>query len=345
MFFGEGPGAKNYAVLCHTPPEEGSTKKALPISSVFSDAAADGNDVNADFVLLDCQQTLPESGKTVAERFGIDLTKRPSVFVSGAKAGPPRQVPLKHLKTGNMLIKLLRSMLEPHAQKIENTRDLKNKCLNKDICGLLLKGGKPETYVKDAISNLLAKHPDVTFASVDSTVLLMNNLEEYLPEFQKGQHRFVLFRKVSGGLDVSSAGKEEKDEDDEEEGEGEEMKKKKKEDDKKKTGRLVTSILPLEDSISFGSINTLINKATTDKMRKIPSLPTVKTRTKKLEEAERKKRQRFLERQRKQSGGGVPVFRSWRGWQRRRRSLSIDLERWQQGGAEGGAGSKATGAP
>jgi len=255
---------------------------------VFQDAADEYASTNrADFVLMDCNYELPESGKTVAERFGIDLKKRPSIFLSG-KVGPPKQVPLKHLKTGHMLTKLLKGMLEPHAQKIENTKDLKAKCLNRDMCGLLLKGGKPEPYVKDAVSNLLNKYPDVTFASVDSTLMLLSNLEEYLPEYKAGKHRFVLFKKVSGGLDI--AGK------DENETEGEA-------DKKKDTGRLVTSIQPLQyDSLSFGSINTLIQNAINTKgksMRKIPALPTIKTRTKKLEAAEKKKRDRFVDRERK----------------------------------------------
>jgi len=283
VFFGEGRG-KNYAVLCNTLPADES-KKPLPISSVFSDAAEDGS-ANADFVLLDCEHVLPDSGKTVAERFGINLKKRPTVFVSG-KVGPPKQVPEKHLKTGNMLVKLLRQMLEPHAQKIENTKDLKVKCLNRDRCGLLLKGGKPEPYVKEAISNLLKKHPDVTFASVDSTVLLLSNLEEYLPEFVKGQHRFVVFEKVSGGLDVGG-----KDENETEDGGAK----------KEKESRLVTSILPLNEGVSFNAMDRLVVGSKQGKaMKKIPALPNVKTRTKKLEEAERKKRQRYQDRQRQQS--------------------------------------------
>lgn len=170
-----------------------------------------------------------------------------------------------------MLTKLLKGMLEPHAAKIENTKDLKSKCLNKAMCGLLLKGGKPEPYVKDAVTNLLGAYPDVQFASVDTTVLLLANLEEYLPEYETGQHRFVLFKKVGGGLEAG---------DNETEG----------------SGRLVTSILPLEDpSISYGSINMLIKKAKSGsgKPTKLPMLPSIKTRTKKLEEAERKKRERI----------------------------------------------------
>ena len=193
-------------MLCST--IKADAQKQPPVSSVFLDAQYEYGSAssNAEFVLMDCQHELP-SGNTVAERFKLDLKKRPTIFISG-KVGPPKQIPQKHLKTGAMLTKLLKGMLEPHAAKIENTKDLKSKCLNKPMCGLLLKGGKPEPYVKDVVSNLLGAYPDIQFASVDTTLLLLANLEEYLPEYESGQHRFVLFKKVSGGLEVGDKDKD-----------------------------------------------------------------------------------------------------------------------------------------
>ena len=265
VFFGEGASGKDYAVLCHPEAKDGSV--GLPISSVFQDASDDGS-APAEFVLMDCDYILPESGKSIYDKFKLNKKKRPTVFVSG-KVGPPKQVAEKHLKTGAFLTKLLKQMLEPHAAKIEKTKELKEKCLNKDVCGLLLKGGKPEPYVKHAIANLLGKYPKVQFASVDSTVLFVTNLEEYLPEYEAGVHRFVVFKKLSGGL---SAG----------------------DNETKAEGRLKTSILPLETTgVSFGAMNTLVSDVINGKkMKSIPSLPNIKTRTKKLEESERQKRDR-----------------------------------------------------
>mmetsp|Transcript_15532 Transcript_15532/g.33874 ORF Transcript_15532/g.33874 Transcript_15532/m.33874 type:complete len:439 (-) Transcript_15532:125-1441(-) len=265
VFFGEGAMGKDYAVLCHPEAKDGSV--GLPVSSVFQDSHDDGS-APAEYVLLDCDYVLPDSGKSIYDKFKLNKKKRPTVFVSG-KVGPPKQVPEKHLKTGAMLTKLLKQMLEPHAAKIEKTKELKEKCLNKEVCGLLLKGGKPEPYVKHAVANLLGKYPNVQFASVDSTVLFLTNLEEYLPEYEAGVHRFVVFKKVSGGI---SAG----------------------DNETKAEGRLKTSILPLETAgVSFGSISTLVSDALNGKqMKNIPALPNIKTRTKKLEESERQKRDR-----------------------------------------------------
>lgn len=265
VFFGEGASGKDYAVLCHPEAKDGSV--GIPVSSVFQDSSDDGS-APAEYVLMDCDYVLPDSGKSIYDKFKLNKKKRPTVFVSG-KVGPPKQVPEKHLKTGAMLTKLLKQMLEPHAAKIEKTKELKEKCLNKDVCALLLKGGKPEPYVKHAMANLLGKYPNVQFASVDSSVLFLVNLEEHLPEYVSGEHRFVVFKKVSGGL---SAG----------------------DNDTKAEGRLKTSILPLDaDGVSFSSMDALVGDAVKGKnLKKIATLPSIKTRTKKLEETERQKRDR-----------------------------------------------------
>lgn len=301
VLFGEGASQKSYAVLCHKEDE-------THISSVFQDAFADGGSL-AEFRLLDCDYILPESEKSIAERFKLNPKQRPVVFVSG-HVGPPKQVhfpsycvavlvnssvyshfhlahtqslqvPTKHLKTGKMLSKLLKNMLEPRAAKVETTQDLRTKCLNQDVCGLLLKGSKTVSgRVKSAVQNLLSQHPKkVAFASVDTSVLFVRNLEEYLPEFQPGVHRFVVFRKLSGGLDT-------------------------------KDDRLITSIATLDDpkKIGFSSMNDLVQRVVDDKasMTKLSSLPMIKTRTKKLEEEERAKRQRRQSQQQQQAS--PPTF-------------------------------------
>jgi len=161
--------------------------------------------------------------------------------------------------------------LLPHASKIETNKDMKNKCLNSSYCALLLKGGPPEKFLKDAVQSLLQKYGDtddasklVTFASIDSSSLYTTGLEEFLPEFTNGEHRFVVFKKISGGI-------------------------------KEGDSRLKTSMVSLakDDKLSHNSMEDLIQSAMNDKkMKKLPALPQVKTRTKKLVEQERAKRQR-----------------------------------------------------
>ena len=265
VLFGEGGNDKSYAVLCQ---EEEST---LPISSVFSDAFNDGTSP-AHFRLLDCNYVLPSSGKSIAERFGLDLKVRPTVFISGAGVDKPQQVPAKHLKTGDMLVKLLKSKLVARAAKIETTQDLKAKCLDKDICGLLLKGTKKAPkYLKDAMQKLLEEFPQVAFASINSQVLYVKNVEDQIPELQGEEPRFVVFKKVSGSLAAGGS-------------------------------RLITSMAPLVDTgASYGTMSNLVAGVVRQSIAptKIPSLPAVKTRTKKLVEEEKAKRQRKAEQQRR----------------------------------------------
>ncbi|KAG7337160.1 hypothetical protein IV203_021671 [Nitzschia inconspicua] len=286
----EGVMAENYAVLCH--PETAT----YPISSVFHDAAKDGS-APAVFRVMDCDTVMAGSDKTVKERFAKQLNDkiRPMVFVSG-KTGPPKQVPAKHLKTGSMLVKALKNLLTPKAEKIETTQDLRTKCLDKDICALLLKGSKTSpNYVKSAMEKLLVEFPKVAFAAVDTSVLYVMGLEaEYLPEFQSDVPRFAVFQKVSGTADKSKT-------------------------DGSNSTRLKTSVTTLEGSLGYGPMSNLIASVVqkTATMQKVSSLPTIKTRSKKLEEEERQKRQRRQEQQQRRSssnsdtgGGGSGYFSS-----------------------------------
>lgn len=84
VFFGEVSGKNSYAVLC-------SKEEETHVSSVFSDASGGGSP--ALFRLLDCNYVLPESEKSIADRFGLNMKKRPTIFLSGA-VGEPKQVGL-----------------------------------------------------------------------------------------------------------------------------------------------------------------------------------------------------------------------------------------------------------
>ncbi|CAB9511558.1 expressed unknown protein [Seminavis robusta] len=270
VLLGELGSGKNYASLCH---DETSN---IPVSSVFQDAHNDGS-APADFRLVDCNYVLPTSEKTIADRFKLKLKDRPTIFVSGA-VGEPRQVPVKHLKTGKQLVKALRSLLEPKAAKIETTQDLRAKCLEKDVCGLLLKGGKiAPNWLKDAMGKLVKEFPKISLTAIDSSVLYVKNLEDQLEEYDEStkQPRFVVFKKVSGSTET---GKD----------------------------RLITSIVPLEGSVSYGTLsNTLASVAGGSATpKKLSSLPLVKTRTKKLVQEERIKRQRKQDQQKRQDSGG-----------------------------------------
>lgn len=178
-----------------------------------------------------------------------------------------------------MLVKALKNLLEPKAEKVETTQDLRSKCLEKDTCGLLLKGSKQSpNFVRDAMSKLVTEFPKVTFAAVDTSVLYVKGLEaEFLPELVDGQPRFAVFQKIAGSTDSGS--KE----------------------------RLKTSVTALPSSgVSYGAMSNLVAGVLqkTQEMKKVSSLPMIKTRTKKLVEEEKAKRQRRVDQQRRQNEGG-----------------------------------------
>ena len=107
---------------------------------------------------------------------------------------------------------------------------------------------------------------DVTF------ILLLQKLCANVPS------RFVVFKKVSGGLAVGD-------------------------NETKAEGRLKTSILALEEpGVSFGAMSNLVSGVLNGKkMQSTPALPNIKTRTKKLEESERTKRDRKKDQARQRS--------------------------------------------
>ena len=71
-----------------------------------------------------------------------------------------------------------------------------------------------------------------------------------------------------------------------------------------KDSRLITSMVPA-DHASYGPMSNTVAAVLqkTASLQKLPSLPQVKTRTKKLEESERAKRQRKAEQKRRQAEG------------------------------------------
>merc|ERR1719491_1431201 len=259
------PPPTNYAVLCYP------STALYPISSVFQDSANEGAVPNLEYRVIDCEtpMTFSKEKKTIFERFEqLDAKNRPVVFVSGVM-GPPKQVPSKFLKTGAMLTKALKNLVEPRAQKVETTQDLRSKCLNKDLCAILLKGSSKASpkYIKDAIQKLVVEYPKVTFASLDSSSLYMNGVEaELLTELVPGIPRFVVFQKTSGTTDKS----------------------------KVKAERLKTTVTELDVSVAYGPMSNLVASVVSGsaEMKKVSPTPTIKTRTKKVEKEDAAKRHR-----------------------------------------------------
>ena len=197
VFFGEGTYKGSYVVLCLAPTTEDPPP---PLNSAFLDASKilGGVSAGAKFVTLDCGALLP-SGSTVASRFKLDSGRRPAlVFVSGARLpGVPVQLQASSLKSGIVLANAIKSLLEPRTVKVESTSQLSTRCLERDYCLLLLKGGEVTQQVKGIFKELIEDFsPTVQFAHIDSSVVAMNLESSKGLEFVEGQHRLVMFRRL-----------------------------------------------------------------------------------------------------------------------------------------------------
>ena len=99
-------------------------------------------------------------------------------------------------------------MLEARTAKIETAKHLRERCLSREHCFVLLKGGTVSDSIKANIKELIEKFPSVQFAHVDSELLELS-LEKKMAPFEASEHRMVMFRRTDGAVDVPPEGHEE----------------------------------------------------------------------------------------------------------------------------------------
>ncbi|KAF1324617.1 hypothetical protein FI667_g9837, partial [Globisporangium splendens] len=136
--------------------------------------------------VLDCTQKLPESGKSVLSRYGIKTSVSPTVFTV-ANGDKPKQ-------TSKALAKRVVAQTKKTSQEILNSAQLELKCLQKSMCVLFLRGQKLRPYERQWMDKLMLEHRTLQFAWIDSTILKLS-IESMLPDFVRGEHRMVLFRR------------------------------------------------------------------------------------------------------------------------------------------------------
>ncbi|KAF4324247.1 hypothetical protein G195_002441 [Phytophthora kernoviae 00238/432] len=119
--------------------------------------------------VLDCTQTLPDSGKSVFKRYDIKRSISPTVFTV-ANGEKPKQVFLNHLQSTKALAKHV---------KAQTKKMMKQKF---------------NPYEKQWIDKLMREHRTLSFAWMDSTSLKFS-LEKMLPDVRRREHRMVLFRR------------------------------------------------------------------------------------------------------------------------------------------------------
>uniref|UniRef100_A0AAV1UH27 Thioredoxin domain-containing protein n=1 Tax=Peronospora matthiolae TaxID=2874970 RepID=A0AAV1UH27_9STRA len=143
--------------------------------------------------VLDCKAKLLASGKSVLKRYSLKTSISPTVFII-ANGERPKQVGRAHLSSAAVLAKHVEAQLQKTMQQVQNSAQLEARCLSRTSCVLLLRGGRFQPPEKQWIHELMHKHPAVSFVWIDSTSLTLS-LEKTLPEFLRGEHRMVLFRR------------------------------------------------------------------------------------------------------------------------------------------------------
>ncbi|DBA02415.1 TPA: hypothetical protein N0F65_007234 [Lagenidium giganteum] len=149
--------------------------------------------------VLDCTQTLPGSGKTVLDRFGIKPSISPTVFTV-ANGERPKQVFLNHLQSSKALARQVVEQTKKTAKELLTTQQLESHCLNKNSCVLFLRGNKWSTYEKRWLDQLLQSHRLTPFVWADATIFKLSTEKALeLPGYKRGEHRLVLFKRTKTG--------------------------------------------------------------------------------------------------------------------------------------------------
>jgi len=113
-----------YVVQCMS---EAQVHKSTAINSAFLDATSIlDSDKIAKFATIDCEtRTNPNGGRSLSELHGLDMKVRPAPIFVVTKGGVVKQVKGKDLKSGNVLSKVIRGLLEVRAGKVESTKQFK----------------------------------------------------------------------------------------------------------------------------------------------------------------------------------------------------------------------------
>jgi hypothetical protein len=117
-----------HVVLCLS---EADVINSKPLNSAFVDAAgiveaggSDGKPPLAKFVTVDCNAVTTRGGANIYGKYNLDPKAKPAVVAVVNKGGKVLQVKGKDLKSGYVLSKVVRGLLEVRASKVESTKQL-----------------------------------------------------------------------------------------------------------------------------------------------------------------------------------------------------------------------------
>ncbi|CAM9327347.1 unnamed protein product [Sphacelaria rigidula] len=188
VFLGKG----TWAVLC----SGGDSGEHTAVSKRF-DTAARALKGSVKFGVVDCTGSLP-SGKSVLQKFDLAQEVQPVLFVTGPGMKSV-QAPSRNMETHGALQKWIQGTAEPGASAVTSTRELESKCLKKSRCALIMKAGPLEDRAKDAFKDLMMRHRNLRFVSVDAAKLETSVEKKLGLEPFEGAHQLLYFTRYNVG--------------------------------------------------------------------------------------------------------------------------------------------------
>eukprot|EP00047_Mylnosiga_fluctuans_P007216 m.251841 g.251841 ORF g.251841 m.251841 type:complete len:422 (-) comp17430_c0_seq1:144-1409(-) len=180
-------------VIACTKPSDSS------IPQIVYDASAELRQLSVHTGTLDCEDPLPDSGKTVFERFGISRGPKSGgnvVFLTGNGQRPVRVDP-QHLETVGGFVSHVSNFAQPRLLQPKTQAELEEFCLKRKACAVVLAREKLSSYHQRVLRDAIQKHRNVTFAYLRLKRGALT-ADPALPAPEEGAPRLIYFQTEKG---------------------------------------------------------------------------------------------------------------------------------------------------
>lgn len=116
--------------------------------------------------ILDCEEELP-SGKTTYEKLHLDESS-PTLFLA-ANGAAPKPLKAKNVKSANSIVKFVTKHAQPVLRRPTSADDLKDHCLGRKWCAVVLTDGRLRDEFKSDTNALMRNNRGVSFNAVDAS--------------------------------------------------------------------------------------------------------------------------------------------------------------------------------
>jgi hypothetical protein len=119
----------------------------------------------------------------------------------------PTQAQSRHLASAKTFSRWITGTVVPRSYSVASTKELSDRCLNKEACALLLKAGPLNDEDKEAFKAAMHTHRALRFASVDSTALELSVESKLQLAPADGNHIMLYFSNYTSNSAAEPAAK------------------------------------------------------------------------------------------------------------------------------------------